>query len=319
MDRAKKVKWWTMLIALVLVALALGACGGDGQGDGAGNETSEPENGADDTAVTETPKYGGITVLRWGLIPADDATEMLRQYQPVVDYLEKELGLDIEIQVTTDYTSAIIAMANRHIEMAWFGPFSYILAADEAGAEALVNGVRRDTGKSTYRTVFVTRADSGIETLEDLKGRTFAFVDPASTSGNLIPRKVLMENGIDPENDFSRLYYAGTHNAVELAIKNGNVDAGAESDTSYYRMVDAGEIDTSVNVIIHESEPIPGSPIVVRGDLPQELKDRIKQALIDMDQQVIHQVQGWGDIEKYVEVKDSDYDIIRETQELLDL
>ncbi|MFQ6055334.1 MAG: phosphate/phosphite/phosphonate ABC transporter substrate-binding protein, partial [Methanosarcinales archaeon] len=195
-------------------------------------------------------------VLKMGLIPADDAAEMLRQYQPVVDYLSSKLGMKVELYVTDDYTAAIEAMKSKHIDMAWFGPFSYILAAKEAGAEAIVNGIRRDTGLSTYRTVFVTRADSRIKTLDDLKGKSFAFVDPASTSGNLIPRKVLIENGIDPDKDFSLTYYAGTHNAVEYAVANGKVDAGADSDNSYNRMVKAGEIDPNVNVIIYTSDPI---------------------------------------------------------------
>lgn len=293
MQLVTKFSYRVGLIILLLIALAMVACTGSEEGE--------------------------IKVLRWGLIPADDAAEMLRQYQPVVDYLEGELGIEIEIEVTVDYTAAIEAMRYKHIDMAWFGPFSYIIAAEEAGAEAIVNGVRQDTGKSTYKTIFVTRADSGIETLDDLVGRSFAFVDPASTSGNLIPRKVLLENGIDPDNDFSIMYYAGTHNGVELAVKNGTVDAGADSDTSYYRMINEGQIDPEVNVIIFESEPIPGSPIAVRGDLPQELKDSIQQALIEMDEQTLFQVQGWGDIEKYVEVTDSDYDIIRETRDLLDL
>ena len=282
-----------ILMAVVLTILGVAGCGGSDKGE--------------------------IDVLRWGLIPADDATEMMRQYDPVVDYLENELGIEIELQVTTDYTAAITAMQNKHIEMAWFGPFSYILAAEAAGAEAIVNGVRRDTGKATYKSIIITRSDSGIETLEDLKGRTFAFVDPASTSGHLIPRKMLVENGINPEKDFSTVHYAGTHEAVELAVKNGTVDAGADSDTSYNRMLKGGKIDSVENIIIYESEPIPGSPIVVRGDLPEELKDRIQQALIDMDEQTIHEVGGWGDIEKYVVVEDSDYDIIRETKELLGL
>jgi phosphonate transport system substrate-binding protein len=294
MEKFKYLRYAVVLIVLVLVtSVAAGCGGGDDEGE--------------------------ISVLKWGLIPADDATEMLRQYQPVVDYLEEQLGLEIDLQVTTDYTAAILAMKNKHIDVAWFGPFSYILAADEAGAEAIVNGVRRDTGKSTYRTIFVTRMDSGIETLEDLKGHTFAFVDPASTSGNLIPRAVLMENGIDPETDFSTWFYAGTHNAVELAVQNGTVDAGADSDTSYHRMLNAGQIDPEINIIIYESEPIPGSPIVARGDLPQDLKDSIQQALIEMDAQTFYDVQGWGDIERYVEVTDSDYDIIRETRDLLGL
>lgn len=293
MKRASKVLY--MVIALVLVLMSLGgtSCGGKGEGE--------------------------IKVLRWGLIPADDAASMLRQYQPVVDYLSQKLDMEVTLQVTSDYTAAVEAMRYKHIDIAWFGPFTYVLAADEAGAEPLVVGVRRDSGLSTYKTVFVTKADSGIKTLDNLKGHSFAFVDPASTSGCLIPKKILLDNGIDIQKDFSTSYYAGTHNAVELAVKNGSVDAGADSDTSYNLMVKAGQIDPNVNVIIHESSPIPGSPIVVRGDLPQDLKDKIQQALIDMDQQIIYTVQGWGDIAKYVKVTPSDYDIIRETRDLLGL
>ncbi len=293
MKRASKLLY--LVIALVLVLMSLGgtSCGGKGEGE--------------------------IKVLRWGLIPADDAASMLRQYQPVVDYLSQKLGMEVTLQVTSDYTAAVEAMRYKHIDIAWFGPFTYVLAADEAGAEPLVVGVRRDSGLSTYKTVFITKADSGIKTLDDLKGRSFAFVDPASTSGCLIPKKILLDNGIDIQKDFSTSYYAGTHNAVELAVKNGSVDAGADSDTSYSLMVKAGQIDPNVNVIIYESPPIPGSPIVVRGDLPQDLKDKIQQALIDMDQQIIYTVQGWGDIAKYVKVTPSDYDIIRETRDQLGL
>ncbi len=260
---------------------------------------------------------GEIKVLKMGLIPADDAQEMLRSYEPIKEYLSEKLGIPVEIQVTSDYTAAIEAMRAKHIDMAWFGPFSYIIATNVAGAEAIVNGVRRSDGKAEYHSIIITRADSGIETLEDLKGKSFAFVDPASTSGNLIPRKMLIENGIDPDNDFSISYYAGTHNAVQYAVANGKVDAGADSDNSYDRMVAAGEIDPEVNKIIYKSEPIPGSPIVVRGDLPAELKQRIQDALISMDEQTIDKVDGWGGIARYQKVSDSDYDIIRETAKIL--
>ncbi len=269
------------------------------------------QTGVDSTKTSE------IKVLRMGLIPADDAEEMLRSYEPVKEYLSNKLGIPVEIQVTSDYTAAIEAMRSKHIDMAWFGPFSYIMAANVAGAEAIVKGVRRSDGKSDYHSIIVANVNSGIKTLEDLKGKKFAFVDPASTSGNLIPRKMLIEGGIDPDNDFEMSYYAGTHNAVEYAIANGKVDAGADSDNSYDRMVAAGEIDPEVNIIIHKSPPIPGSPIVVRRDLPTELKQKIQDALINMDEQTIHQVDGWGDIARYQKVADSDYDIIRETAKIL--
>ena len=242
---------------------------------------------------------------------------MIRDYEPVRAYLSEKLGMPVEIQVTSDYTAAIEAMRSKHIEMAWFGPFSYIIAKNMAGAEAIVNGVRRSDGKSDYHSVIVARADSGITKLEDLKGKSFAFVDPASTSGNLIPRKMLLENGIDPDKDFSTVFYAGTHNAVEYAIANKKVAAGADSDNSYDRMVKAGEIDPAVNKIIFTSPSIPGSPIAIRGDLPQALKQKIKDALINMQEQTIHEVSGWGDIAKYQEVSDSDYDIIRQTAAIL--
>ena len=258
-----------------------------------------------------------IKILKMGLIPADDAEEMLRNYEPIKEYLSEKLGMPVEISVTSDYTAAIEAMRSKHIDMAWFGPFSYIIAANIANAEAIVNGVKESTGSATYKSVIVANANSGIEKLEDLKGKSFAFVDPASTSGNLIPRKILIENEIDPDNDFSVSFFAGTHNAVEYAVANGKVDAGADSNNSYDRMVEAGENDPEVNKIIYTSEEIPGSPIVVRGDLPAEFKDKIKQALIDMDNQTIHKVDGWGDITSYQAVSDSDYDVIRKTAEIL--
>lgn len=277
------------------------------------------KNGITGYAIFKGDSNKEVKTLRMGLIPADDAAEMLRTYEPVKEYLSKELDMPVEIKVTSDYTAAIEAMRSEHIDMAWFGPFSYVIAANVAGAEAIVNGVRESDGKSDYHSIIVTRADSGIKSLEDLKGKSFAFVDPASTSGNLMPRKMLIEGGIDPDKDFSNSYYAGTHNAVEYAVANKKVDAGADSDNSYDRMVEAGEIDPKVNKIIYKSEPIPGSPIVVRGNLPEDLKEKIADALVNMDKQEIHKVDGWGGISHYQRVKDSDYDIIRDIARVLNM
>lgn len=289
------------LIFCVMMVVALVGC-----------QTQEETN-------TNQEQAEEITTLKMGLIPADDAEEMLRSYEPIKEYLSEQLGIPVEIQVTSDYTAAIEAMRAEHIDMAWFGPFSYIIAANVADAEAIANGVRRSDGKSDYHSVIIVNADSGIETLADLKGASFAFVDPASTSGNLIPRKMLIDNGIDPDNDFSTSYFAGTHNAVQYAIANGKVDAGADSDNSYNRMVEEGEIDPEVNKIIYTSDPIPGSPIAVRGNLPEDFKQKVKDALLNMDEQTIHEVDGWGNIASYQEVSDSDYDIVRKTAETLDM
>lgn len=290
-------------LVVVLVAASLIGFGVFGDGGVTGN-------------VVES---GEIKVLKMGLIPADDAEEMIRNYEPIKKYLSEELGVPVEIQVTSDYSAAIEAMRAKHIDMAWFGPFSYVIAANVANAEAIVNGVKEDTGSSSYKSVIVVSADSGITSLEDLKGKSFAFVDPASTSGNLIPRKMLIENGINPDKDFSTSFYAGTHNSVLYAIANGKVDAGATGDNVYDRMVKEGEINPDENMIIYESDPIPGSPIVVRGDLSAEFKKKIQDVLVAMDKQTIHKVDGWGGIASYQAVSDSDYDVIRETAKILDI
>lgn len=277
------------LLAFVLAALALAA------------EAAEPK------------------IVRFGLIPADDASEMLRNYEPVRAYLAKTLGTPVELKVTLDYNGAIEAMRAKHIEVAWFGPFAYVLAADVAGAEAIVTGIRRDTGRSTYKTIFVAHRDGGIKSIKDLTGRSLAFVDPASTSGYLIPMSILKRHGYAPEKDFKATTYAGSHNAAQLAVKHRKVDVAADSDTSFARMVKAGEIDPRVNVVIHESEPIPGSPIAVRGDLDPVFKKRVQKALLDMDEQTIFQVRGWGDIARYEAVTDRDYDVVRDVAKVLNL
>lgn len=301
-----------IVVVLILLLLFVAGCA---------KETPNA-SGIDQTLIqvgkdTDTSGFGEIKKIKMGLIPADDAAEMLQNYEPIKEYLSESLGIEVEIQVTSDYTAAIEAMRAKHIDMAWFGPFSYIIAANIADAQAIVNGVKASTDSATYKSIIVTNKDSGIETIEDLKDKSFAFVDPASTSGNLIPRKMLIENNIDPEEDFSNSYYAGNHNAVMYAVANGKVDAGATGDNVYDRMIEAGEIDPEANIVIYESEPIPGSPIVVRKDLPANLKQAIQDALVNMDQQTIHKVDGWGGIIRYQVVRDSDYDVIRDTARIL--
>src|SRR3989338_9228629 len=110
------------------------------------------------TQEAKTTDKGEIKVLKMGLIPADDAEEMLRDYEPIRTYLSEELGIPVEIQVTSDYTAAIEAMRAKHIDMAWFGPFSYIISSNISNTEAIVNGVRKEDGKSDYHSIIVTKA-----------------------------------------------------------------------------------------------------------------------------------------------------------------
>ncbi|MDP2210546.1 MAG: phosphonate ABC transporter substrate-binding protein [Candidatus Aquicultor sp.] len=259
-----------------------------------------------------------VKVLRVGLIPAEDSEEMVKKFKPATEYLAKKLNVKVEPYVATDYSGVIEAMRSGKIDVAFFGPFSYVLAVDKAGAEAFAVGVGSD-GKSTYQSMIITRKDSGIKTLEDIKGRDFAFVDPASTSGNLIPRAMFKKAGIDPEKDFKSVSYTGGHDASALAVKNKKVAVAAVNDITYEKMVKEGLIKPEENAIIAKSDPIPGSPISFRGDLSDDLKEKIKKAFLDMHNEAPEALGGYGEIVRYDEAGDGDYDVIREVAKILNL
>jgi phosphonate transport system substrate-binding protein len=256
-------------------------------------------------------------VLRVGTIPAEDATRMREAYKPMAAYLEKKLGMKVELIVATDYSGAIEAMRAGKLDIALFGPFSYCLAADIANAE--VFAVEKVNGATSYKSIIVTRPDSGINTLQDLAGRTFAFVDPASTSGHLFPRAFLKKNGLDPEKDFKSLIFAGTHDAVELAVKNRKVDAGADSNKTYGKMKTEGLISDQDIKIIYESDPIPSSPWAWRKDLPPDLKAKIKDAILAIDKEAPEVLDRKKGQEGYISASDADYNVVRETAKILNL
>ena len=223
--------------------------------------------------------------------------------------MEKKLGVPVEMIVTSDYSGTIEAMRSKHVEVAWLGPFSYVLASIVGNAEAIVGGIRKSTGKMAYKSIIVTREDTGIKTIEDLRGRSFAFLDPASTSGYLVPMNMLKNIGIDPKKDFKNVIFAGSHTAVQLAVANGTVDAGADSIPSYNLMAKKGAIDPKKQKIIWISEDIPPSPVAVRGDLSNDWKVKIKEAFLDPEAAKV--VMAEGKMMGYAEVKDSDYDGLR--------
>lgn len=267
-------------------------------------------------AATPTPE---MKVLRVGAIPAEDAQKTRDAYKPLTDYLEKKTGMTVELFVATDYAGVVEAMRAKKLDLVMFGPFSYILAADKANAEAFVVENRKGTGTS-YKSIIVANPDMGINNLEDLKGHSFAFVDPASTSGNLIPRSVFKNKGIDPEKDFKSVIYVGGHDAAELAVKNRKVDAAADDDITYNQMKAQGLINDKDVKIIYVSDPIPGSPWAWRKDLPDDLKAKLKEAFLNVakdDSQALGTYSG--SVIGYTETNDASYDVIRETAKILNL
>jgi phosphonate transport system substrate-binding protein len=176
-----------------------------------------------------------------GLIPAENNEEMIKKFEPMRVLMEKKLGEKVKVFTATDYAGVIEAMRKKRVDIAWFGPLSYVLAEQEAGAEAVAVGIRKGQNTSTYKSIYVARCDSGIKSLKDLKGKSVAFVDPASTSGGLVPTYLIKQaSGQMPDQYFGKFTYAGSHDAAELAVKNKTVDAAADNDITYNKMLAKG-------------------------------------------------------------------------------
>ena len=252
--------------------------------------------------------------LRVALLPDENASTIIQNAQPFKEYLGGALDKEIELVVTTDYSSMIEAMRFGRIDVAYFGPLSYVLTKSRAPEiEAFAVGVSR--GSPTYKSVIITQADGLVQSIDDIKGRTMGFGDNASTSSHLIPRAFLARHELEAETDYE-FAHLGTHDAVARAVEAGNVDAGGLSQEIFNSLIERGSIDSDKVKVLAESDPIPNYPMVYQGDLAPELKDAIKQAFLDLDDEAILQTFR---AEGFVATDDGAYDILRETAKVLNL
>jgi phosphonate transport system substrate-binding protein len=253
-------------------------------------------------------------VLKVGLVPAEDPRLVVTDNQALLDHLHNALQMEIKPFVATDYNGVIEALRAKKLDIALLGPFSYVLATTVANVEAFAVPQTAKQG-ATYRAQIIARKDHNIGSLKDLAGKTFAFVDPSSTSGHLFPKAALIKAGYDPDRYFSRVIYSGGHDASAIAVQNGKVDAAAIADalleTAYQRdMVKREEV-----IVIWTSEPIPGAPFAYRRDLPEDLKARVRAAIFEIRDM------PWGKslIKRWEPTNDAAYDVVRDTAKLLNL
>ncbi len=254
--------------------------------------------------------------LRVGLIPSEDSRAMLAQSKDILDALEKNLGTKVQGFVATDYNGVIEAMRAKHIDVAYLGPFSYVLATTVTPVEAFVIAETKKAGRTFYHSQIITLASSGIKTLDDLKGRNFAFVDPASTSGYVFPLAGLIKAGMEPRRDFKNVIFTGAHDANAVAVANGKVDAATIADRILDAAIAKGHIMAEQIHVVWRSAPIPESPMVWRRDLSDELKARVKAAFLAIRDM------NWSDqgaLNGFKETNDAAYDVIREAAKLANL
>ena len=254
--------------------------------------------------------------LRMVIVPAGSPLEEKERWQPMVDYLSEEIGIPIELVVTTDFSTAIVAMKTGNADIGRFGPFSYVMAVMEADVVPLVREVITKTGKASYKTYIIARGDSGYDSLDDLEGTDFAFVEATSTSGYLVPLTIFKDEGIDVDTYFRSIQYAGSHDVVIVSVKEGQIDAGASNSNRWEIALDQNVIEEGELVIIQESGPIPSSPTVVSQYMSDEVSTNLLNAYLNMPMELSDETFG---VSEYIQAYDEDYDYIRLIAEVLDL
>lgn len=255
--------------------------------------------------------------IKMGVIPTDDNADVSAMYKPVAKYLKKETGINVELFLANDYTAVIEAMKNDKIDIARLGAFSYILAADQTKVEPLVAEISKKTGDKYYTSLLISQSDSAIKSIKDLKGKTVAFVDPASSSGNLVPRKWLLDNGINPDKDLKEVIYSGGHDASVLAVENKKVDAAFVAVNIYEDMKQKGITKNTDN--IGESEKIPTQPIVARRNLDPQTIEKLRKAFIEMDKNAPEILNSFKEAKGFTSVEDKEFDGLRNLAKLLNL
>ena len=246
--------------------------------------------------------------LVFGIIPTDSTANITERFDSLVKHLEKQLGLPIEVKVATDYAGVITGMQFKHVDFAYFGPKSYVEAAKRAGAEAFVIEVSKD-GSKGYHGLIITKKGSGLLTVAALKGKVWAFVDPNSTSGTLVPMVYFLNDlKIDPATYFSKVIYSGSHEASMISVKTGKIAAASTNDLDMARGNGKQWNAEKDFEIIWKSQLIPGSPMAYRKDLPDSLKKALAKAFLAYsDKAGLEMLKVKG----YAPVTDRTYDPIR--------
>lgn len=220
-------------------------------------------------------------VFRVTTIPEEAATEQVRKFTPLAQYLEKKLGVKVEFTPVTDYPAAVEAMVNKKVDLVWFGGFTYVQASLRSKGQVIPIAQREEDTK--FQSVFITKTDSGIKKLDDLKGKQVSFGSASSTSGHLMPRSFLLAAKIDPEKDFKRIAYSGAHDATIASVVSGKVDAAALDITVWKKFVAENRVDTKAVDVFYTTPGFFNYNWAVHADMPADLRAKVTKALLDID------------------------------------
>lgn len=249
--------------------------------------------------------------LKVALLPDENASTIIKNNKGLKDYLEAQLGKKVELVVTTDYSSMIEAMRHGRLDLAYFGPLSYVLARQKSEIEPFA--ALKVKGSTTYQSVVIANISSGVKAISDIKGKNVAYGDKVSTSSHLIPKSVLAEKGLDAGRDYQE-HFVGSHDAVALAVQNGHAQAGGLSRPIFESLVERKMVSLDKVKVLEYSKPFPQYPWTLRSNLKPELKDKIRNAFLNLkDPAVLKAFKADG----FEAITDRQYDVVRNLGPLL--
>ena len=266
----------------------------------------------------------GATDLSWpkevtfGLLSTENAAEITRRWGPIIAQLEKDLGVKVKPVTATDYRGTIEALKFKKAELGHLGPKSYVEASNNnyANVEPVAQ-LQLANGSLGYRSCLIVHADSDIFSPEDMAGKTFAFNDPNSTSGYLVPSAFfMMELGVDPKKHFSKVTFSGSHEASILAVAAKKVEIASTNLPDLQQLTRESKVPRGALRVIWVSKLIPNDPIVVRKDLPASFKSAIQESLTTMrarNPEAFKEIGAW--LGGFVPADDGKYQVIRDLNE----
>ena len=218
--------------------------------------------------------------LKVSAIPDEAPTELQRKFVPLGKYLEQQTGMKVEFIPVTDYAAVVESLATGRIDMAWLGGFTFVQASKRTNGAAIPIVQREEDTRFTSK--FVT-SNPQIKTLADLKGKTFAFGSPASTSGHLMPRYFLIQAGIEPDRDLKNVAFSGAHDATVAFVQSGKVDAGVLNASVYDKLVEQKKIDPDKVRVFAVTPPYYDYNWTVRGGMDPALVKKLTEAFLKLD------------------------------------
>ncbi|MDR7420148.1 MAG: phosphate/phosphite/phosphonate ABC transporter substrate-binding protein [Armatimonadota bacterium] len=248
------------------------------------------------------------TSLVMAFVPSGDARRVLESGAALSRMLAVATGYPVRAEVPTSYAATVEAMCAGRVDVAFLAPFAYVLAHQRCGADVRLVSIR--AGLPYYRSQILYRAEHAMRSLQDLRGKRFAFVDAVSASGYLFPAALLKKRGIDPDRAFSHVVFAGGHDKVVLAIYSGSVDAGATfgdgvvSDARTRVETQYPDVKEKVRVLAY-TDPIPNDTVSFRNAVAEDVKERVAKALAHIAETApgretmnrLYQIEGFADFD----------------------